>query len=246
MFGCEFQPTPHGEGWEELHSPAGAVLTQDGEALGLDTEVLHTAKAGEIPPQTTVSYQIYKRMSPTVLNSASSAGLLAEHEIPKWLNHECMIMTTTDGTFLVTHGDDDSPVWREVTTGQVYTISDSPTVSTYEILRATLTADPPLEVTWSVQSVGQRWTVSIETTDETPPEAAQSIAADLEMGALERHTPDTDDEVHILAVPTDQHEAAIADIREDEETYARAARLGATRVKISTGDDYLCVQYCSD
>ena len=41
VFGCEFQPTPHGEGREELHSPAGAVRSQDGEASGLDTEVLH-------------------------------------------------------------------------------------------------------------------------------------------------------------------------------------------------------------
>jgi len=41
VFGCEFQPTPHGESREELHLPAGAVRSQDGEASGLDTEVLH-------------------------------------------------------------------------------------------------------------------------------------------------------------------------------------------------------------
>jgi len=41
VFGCKFQPTPHGEGREELNSPAGAVRPQDGEASGLDPEVLH-------------------------------------------------------------------------------------------------------------------------------------------------------------------------------------------------------------
>ena len=41
VFGCDFQPTPHREGREELNLPAGALRSQDGEASGLDTEVLH-------------------------------------------------------------------------------------------------------------------------------------------------------------------------------------------------------------
>jgi hypothetical protein len=34
VFGCSFQPTPHGEGRAELRSPVGAVPTQDGDASG--------------------------------------------------------------------------------------------------------------------------------------------------------------------------------------------------------------------
>ncbi|WP_209000231.1 hypothetical protein, partial [Haloquadratum walsbyi] len=39
---------PHGEGRRELNSPAGAVQTPNGEASGLDPEVLHTSTMVEL------------------------------------------------------------------------------------------------------------------------------------------------------------------------------------------------------
>ena len=49
MFGCEFQPTSREEGREALHSPAGTVQTQNGEASGLAPEVLHAVASTSHP-----------------------------------------------------------------------------------------------------------------------------------------------------------------------------------------------------
>ena len=48
------RPSRGGRG--ELHSPAGAVPTQDGEASGLDPEVLH---CGLMAPASELTWQAY-------------------------------------------------------------------------------------------------------------------------------------------------------------------------------------------
>ena len=50
------------------------------------------------------------------------------------------------GTFLVTHADDESAVLKDVTDGQVHTLASNPGVETDDAIEGAVSPDPPLEV----------------------------------------------------------------------------------------------------
>lgn len=151
-------------------------------------------------------------------------------------------MTEKEGTFLVTHAGEDDAVLADVTDGQVHTLSANPGVEAGEVLSATLVPDPPLEVTWSVTAVADRWQVAVERVDDPPSARARNLAADVDEGDLA--TADLEDgELHVLAVP--EPEEAAADVVADEATRRRAARLGAGRVEVRTGEGFVGVRYLS-
>lgn len=161
------------------------------------------------------------------------------------------------GTFLVTSVDEGAATLREVHDGQVITLTDgaipedavvdtdveATALETGEILEATVAPEPPLEVAYTLHEVVSRRTIPLEESTESPTTMAEEIAAEQGEGEVTREERAGDGEIHVLTVPPEQTESAVADIIEDEETVARAARLGVNRVSIRADDGVVSVRY---
>lgn len=157
-------------------------------------------------------------------------------------------MTEKTGTFVVTHVEDESAVVRDVETAQVHTLASNPGLELHDVLEATVAPEPPLEVTWQVIDVADRRTIEVVDSDLEPTQHAKELVADAEVGDLVQEERAGTGEIHVLRVPSDEVEAAAADVLEDEETIARAARLEAVRVEVrrSADDGVLSVRYLPD
>ncbi|MFB6269352.1 MAG: DUF5812 family protein [Halobacterium sp.] len=146
-------------------------------------------------------------------------------------------------TFLVTSADDESAVLSDVEDAQVHTLSENPGVEEGDVLEATVAPEPPMNVTYSVVDVEARKQIPVEATNESPTQQAREMAAGLDVGELETTERAGVGEVHVLRVPEDGVEDTVEDVRTDEQTVARAARIGIERVEIRAGDDFVSVRY---
>jgi len=148
-----------------------------------------------------------------------------------------------DGTFLVTHADDDSAVVQDVTNSQVHTLADNPGLAVGEILDATLEPEPPMEVAWRVVETHAQHTIPVRRSEEPPTQLARDLAADQPVGDLTTRERAGDGELHVLTVPDDQTGVAAQDVVDDQETKARAARLGVSHVEVRAADGVVSVRY---
>ena len=148
-----------------------------------------------------------------------------------------------EGTFLVTHADEESAVVRDVTDSQVHTLADNPGLAAGEVLEATLEPEPPLEVAWRVADHGDQRTIPVEHSEEPPTQLARDLAEDQPVGDLTTRERAGTGEVHVLTVPPNQTADAAEEIVDDEETLARAARLGVARVEVRAADGVVSVRY---
>jgi hypothetical protein len=148
----------------------------------------------------------------------------------------------TEGRFLVTHAEDDSAVLKDVDGGQVHTLSENPGVEAGDALEATVAPDPPMEVTWRVVEVASRRRLTVEVSEE-PPTAHERDLAPAAVGDVTRTERAGEGEIHVLTVPEADTEAAVADVRDDEATLVRAARLGVNRVEIRHEAGLVSVRY---
>lgn len=153
-------------------------------------------------------------------------------------------MDAITGRFLVTEVDDETAVLRDVDTGQVLTLGDAADLDRLEVVEGTVAPQPPTEVVWGIESIDRRWTVELLESDLEPPVQARDLAADLDTGELATRERAGEGEIHVLCV--EDAATAAADVLGDEETVARAARLGATRVEVRRGEGFLNVRYLPD
>ncbi|WP_299265453.1 DUF5812 family protein [Halorientalis sp.] len=151
-----------------------------------------------------------------------------------------------DATFLVTAADEESAVLQDVTDSQVHTLSSNPGVEVGEVLVASIEPEPPLEVAWEVVDITDQRTIPVERSPEPPTQQAHEIAADQPVGEVTRRERAGDGELHILTVPEGDADDAAADVLDDEETLARAARLGVERVEVRADGQALSVRYLPD
>lgn len=150
----------------------------------------------------------------------------------------------TEGTFVVTHAEDESAVLKDVDDGQVHTLGDNPGVEAGDVLDATLAPEPPLEVTWQVVAVDQRRSISVERSEEPPTQQEREIAAAQEVGELTREERAGKGEIHVLTVPDAETDDAVADVLEDEATLSRAARMPeVNRVEVRFEMGVVSVRY---
>lgn len=152
----------------------------------------------------------------------------------------------TRGTFLVTHADPDSAVLRDVDAGQVHTLAEQPdpAVEPGDVLEATLVPAPPMEVTWRVVEERARRHLTAAASEEPPTTQERELAAAQSVGAVTRTDRAGTGEIHVLSVPDSDTEAAVADVLDDEETLARAARMaGVNRVEVRSAPGIVSVRY---
>ncbi|OYR59564.1 DUF5812 family protein [Halorubrum halodurans] len=149
-----------------------------------------------------------------------------------------------EGTFLVTHVEEDSAVLKDAHDGQVHTLSSNPGLAVDDAVEATVAPDPPMEVTYRVIEVAERRSLSLERSEEPPTVHERELAADLETGELTREPRAGIGEIHVLSPPADATEEAAGDVLEDREgTLSRAARLGVNRVEVRAEPGVLSVRY---
>jgi hypothetical protein len=148
----------------------------------------------------------------------------------------------TEGRFLVTHAEEASAVLRDVDGGQVHALSENPGAEAGDVLEGTVAPDPPMEVTWRVVEVDSRRRLGIEVSEEPPTAQERALAPDA-TGDVVREERAGEGEIHVLTVPEADTETAVTEVREDEETLARAARLGVNRVEIRHEPGLLSVRY---
>lgn len=148
-----------------------------------------------------------------------------------------------EGTFLVTTADDASAVLQDVRDSQIHTLADNPGVEPGEIIVAALEPDPPMEVVWRVTDLREQYTVPVERSPEPPTQQARDVAAEQSVGDLSTRERAGEGEVHVLTVPPEETENAVADVIGDDETVARAARLGVERVEVRAADGVVSVRY---
>lgn len=150
----------------------------------------------------------------------------------------------TEGTFVVTHAEDELAVLKDVDSGQVHTLADNPGVEGGDVLDATLAPNPPLEVTWQVVAVEQRRTIDVERSPEPPTQQERELAAEQAVGELTREERAGEGEIHVLTVPEGETDDAVADVLDDEATVSRAARMPAVnRVEVRSEPGVVSVRY---
>ena len=148
------------------------------------------------------------------------------------------------GTFLVTAADEESAVLKDVTDGQVHTLSSNPGVEAEEAVEGTVESDPPLNVSWRLVDVERQWSLSLDRSDERPTTLARDIAAEQPVGELTRKERAGTGELHVITVPEEDTDEAVDDVLDDRETtLARAARLGVARVEVRAEPGVVVVRY---
>ena len=168
------------------------------------------------------------------------------------MNRRCRLRPTMSsddtsektGTFLVTAADEASAVLKDVEDGQVHTLASNPGVAVDEAVAGTVAPDPPLDVSWRLVEIDRQWELSIEVSDLTPTAWAREVAADQPVGELSRKERAGTGELHVMTVPEETTEQAVADVVDDREgTLSRAARLGVARVEIRSEPGVVVVRY---
>jgi len=147
------------------------------------------------------------------------------------------------GTFLVTHAAAESAVLSDVSNTQVHTLSENPGLSEGEVIEATVSADPPMGVTFSVVAVIEQQTIPVEKSEEPPTQQELELAADLDTGDLATTERAGIGEIHVLSVPESDTADAVTDVLEDQATVERAARIGVNRVEIRSTAGVVAVRY---
>lgn len=149
-----------------------------------------------------------------------------------------------DGTFIVTHADDGSAVLRDVASGQVHTLSSNPGVAEGEAVEGVVAPDPPMNVSWQLIEVEERRHIAVEESEEPPTQHSLDLAADQPVGDLTRTERAGTGEIHVISVPEDDTDRAVADVLDDADaSRTRAARLGVNRVEIRSAPGVVVVRY---
>ncbi|MBX0296370.1 DUF5812 family protein [Haloarcula nitratireducens] len=155
-------------------------------------------------------------------------------------------MTTKEGTFLVTHADEDSATLRDVADSQVLTLAENPGLEADSVVEATVEPEPPMEVTYTVVELADERTIPVETVDLAPTAQAKELAAEQSVGEVTTRERAGEGELHVLTVPAERTEAAAEEVVDDEATRSRAARLGVDRVEVRTAEGVVSVRYLPD
>jgi hypothetical protein len=148
-----------------------------------------------------------------------------------------------EGRFVVTHADEASAVLKDVDSGQVHTLAENPGIESEEVIEGVVAPEPPMEVSYRLVEVEDRRRLPIEESPEPPTRQEREIAAEQAVGEVTTRDRAGTGELHVLTVPDGETEAAVEDVRDDEATLVRAARLGVDRVEIRSDAGVVCVRY---
>jgi hypothetical protein len=144
----------------------------------------------------------------------------------------------------VTAVDDAAAVLRDVESERVHTVVEHPAdLAAGEAVVGRLEPVPPMDVRWRLAAVEERFAVTVTESDE-PPTAHERDLAPEAVGDVTRRARAGEGEIHVLAVPEEGTEAAVADVLDDETGLReRAARIGVGRVEVRSDPGIVAVRY---
>jgi hypothetical protein len=148
-----------------------------------------------------------------------------------------------EGTFVVTEADEETAVVRDVADGQIHTLASNPDLTVEEVVEGTLEAQPPMEVTYELVELDRQYAVEVGRSEEPPTQMARDLAAEQAAGEVTTRERAGTGEVHVLTVPAEDTDSAVADVLDDIATVERAARLGVERVEVRAEDGVVSVRY---
>jgi hypothetical protein len=149
------------------------------------------------------------------------------------------------GTFLVAEADEtgDGAVLMDAERGRVHTLADAGDLSAGEAVVGEVVAEGAVGAVWRVAETTERWAITVGESEEPPTQHALDEAS-AEVGDLVRIERAGEGELHVITVPEDGTEQAVADVLADEQGLrARAARLGVARVEVRSAPGLVCVRY---
>lgn len=152
-------------------------------------------------------------------------------------------MQEIDDQFVVTSVDDSTAVLKAVGSGGVFTLTSHPDLEPQEVVVGTVTPEPPLEVSWQLESVEERYSIDFARSPESPTTHARELAADWPTEDVLREERAGTGEIHVLTISPERTEQAVDDVLEDEATLVRAAKLGVKRVEVRSESGLVCVRY---
>lgn len=138
------------------------------------------------------------------------------------------------GSFYVKHAADGSVTLQEVETAQIVTLTENPGFEKHDIVEASLVAQQPMELSYRVEELRDRYTIPVETSPEPPTRQVRACAreiAETEAATIERAG---EGQIHVLRVPPAEVDRTADQLHDDEMTYKTAARHGVSRVEIRT------------
>lgn len=147
-----------------------------------------------------------------------------------------------DGTFLVTHADDETAVLRDVRDSQIHTLAHNPDLTSRDIIQGTI-APTELGLTWRLEREDDRREISLGSSEESPTAKARELAEEQPQGEVVTLDRAGEGVVHVLTVPPGRTQQAVSDILDDEATLERAARLAVSRVEVRAADGVVTVRY---
>ena len=147
------------------------------------------------------------------------------------------------GTFLVTHADEGSAILQDAASSRVHTLASNPGLTSETVVEGTLRAQQPFGATWELVERETVKEIPVETTDLSPTRQSREAAQQQAVGELTRIERAGEGELHVITVPEDETDGAVADLRDDETTHLQAARVGADRVEIRSAPGLVVVRY---
>jgi len=152
------------------------------------------------------------------------------------------------GTFYVKHTEDVSATLHEVDTGQIFTLIQHPELERHEIIEASLIAQPPMEVSYLIETLESRRTVPVERSSQTPTQQVQKAGTRMDAGEAVAIPREGEGEIHILSVEPDRTDRTAEEVLDDEMTYKNAARYDIDRVEVRSDADQglVSIRYLPD
>jgi hypothetical protein len=99
-------------------------------------------------------------------------------------------------------------------------------------------------VAWELDDLDDQWAISVEDSDLAPTQQEREIAAEQAVGELTRQERAGEGELHVITVPEDGVDEAVADVLDDAEGLrSRAARLRVNRVEVRSAEGVVSVRY---
>lgn len=141
------------------------------------------------------------------------------------------------GTFYVKHTEETAVTLHEVNTTQIYTLIQNPGLRAHDLIEATLMAQPPMEVSYVIHELHERWNVPIEVSSEPPTRQVQKAVAEMDTMQAVALDREGEGEIHVLSVDPENVERTVEELADDEMTYKNAARYGVERVEIRTDEE---------
>lgn len=142
------------------------------------------------------------------------------------------------GTFYVKSAEDTAVTLHEVETTQIYTLIENPGFETHDIVEASLMAQPPMEVSYTIHELEAHYSIPIEESPEPPTRQVQEAGekmSPMEALALER---EGKGEIHVLSVEPEDVDRTVEELHDDEMTYKNAARYEAVeRVELRSDEE---------